>query len=51
MKLKIYTENKGLNVSVTDENGNKIEDVKKITIKPFCPGEEFRNVSEITCPF
>ena len=48
MKLRISTKNQGLDVSVADENGNKIEDVKKITIKPFCPGEEFI-VAKIEC--
>ena len=48
MKLKILAKNNGLDVAVIDENGNKIENVKKISIKPFVPGEEFI-IAKIEC--
>ncbi|NOR69983.1 MAG: hypothetical protein GQ532_09885 [Methylomarinum sp.] len=48
MKLKITTQDDGLTVRVTDENGNQVENVKKISIQPFVPGQDFI-VANIEC--
>lgn len=48
MKLKILAKENGLNAVVTDENGNKIDGVKKISILPFVPGQDFI-IANIEC--